>query len=170
MDEAQWKEWLSRHSEEVLESIGIGAGCVVLDFGCGAGAYAIPAARLVGGTGRVYALDMDRAALGKLQRKASKEGLQNIQTVLSSDLATGWGDKCVDAVLLHDVLHLIDARVTLFGQVYSVLERDGLVSVYPMHVDNDEVSRQMQESGFSLAAQEYEGNILVFRKADRARC
>jgi ubiquinone/menaquinone biosynthesis C-methylase UbiE len=170
LDEAQWKEWLGAHSQEVLESVGIGEGCVVLDFGCGAGAYAIPAARLVGGTGRVYALDMDRAVLGKLQRKASQEGLQNIQTVLSSNLTTGWEDACIDAVLLHDVLHLVDARVTLFDQVYSVLAPDGLISVYPMHVDDDEVSRQMRESGFSLAAKEYEGNILVFRKTDRGRC
>jgi ubiquinone/menaquinone biosynthesis C-methylase UbiE len=70
---------------------------------------------------------------------------------------TGLRDECVDAVLLHDVIHLIDERAALFGEMYRVLKPDGLVSMYPMHVDNDEVSRQMRESGFSLEAEEYDG-------------
>lgn len=166
MNEAQRKEWLGKHSKEVLERVGIREGCVVLDFGCGTGAYAIPAARLAGSRGRVYALDKDKAALAGLGRKALKKGLRNIQTILSSDLDTGLGDECVDVVLLHDVIHLIDERAVLFEKVFKVLKPDGQVSVYPMHVDNDEMSRQMRESGFSLAAEEYEGNILVFRKAN----
>jgi len=52
---------------------------------------------------------------------------------------TGLSDECVDAVLLHDVIHLIDERAALFGEMYRVLKPDGLVSMYPMHVDNDEV-------------------------------
>jgi ubiquinone/menaquinone biosynthesis C-methylase UbiE len=166
MNEARRKQWLEQHSQEVLEKVGIGEGCVVLDFGCGSGAYAIPAAQLVGSGGRVYALDKDRAALGRLERKALKKRLQNMQTVVASDIDVGLQDECVDAVLLYDVLHLIEERASLFDQVYRVLKPDGLVSVYPMHVDNGNVFRQMGESGFSLAAEEYEGSILVFRKAD----
>jgi ubiquinone/menaquinone biosynthesis C-methylase UbiE len=170
MNETQRKEWLARHSQEVLQRVGIRDGCIVLDFGCGSGTYAIPAARLAGSGGKVYALDKDKAALGKLEKRALKEGLQNIQTVLSSDMGVGLGNKCTDVVLLHDVIHMIDQRAALFAQVYRVLEPDGLVSIYPMHVDRDEVSRLMRESGFSLAAEEYEGSILVFRKADGGRC
>ena len=33
---------------QLLEDVGIEAGQVVLDFGCGSGTYAIPAARIVG--------------------------------------------------------------------------------------------------------------------------
>jgi ubiquinone/menaquinone biosynthesis C-methylase UbiE len=170
MNEAQRKEWLGKHGKEVLERVGIREGCVVLDFGCGSGTYTIPAARLAGSRGRVYALDKDKVALGGLGRRALKEGLRNIQTILSSDLATGLGNECVDVVLLHDVIHLIDERAVLFEKVYEVLKPDGQVSVYPMHIDSDEVSRQMRESGFSLAAEEYEGSILVFRKANGRRC
>ena len=170
MNETERKEWLGDHSKEVLERVGIRRGCVVLDFGCGSGTYTIPAARLAGSRGRVYALDKDKVALEGLGKKALKEGLRNIQTILSSDLATGLGDECVDVVLLHDVIHLIDERAALFGKVYEVLKPGGQVSVYPMHVDSDEVSRQMRESGFSLAAEEYEGSILVFRKANGGRC
>lgn len=167
MSEVQWKEWLSEHSAEVLETVGIRTGSVIADFGCGSGAYAIPAAKLTGSSGRVYALDQDQKALEKLQARALAEGLEQIETVLSSGLNIDLGSECVDLVLFHDVLHLIDQRATLFGSAYRILKPGGRVSIYPMHVDSDEVSQQMQESGFAQVDKAYEGNILVFEKPDR---
>jgi ubiquinone/menaquinone biosynthesis C-methylase UbiE len=164
MNQAQWKNWLGRHSDQVLEKVGVGPKCVVLDFGCGSGTYTIPAARLVSARGQVYALDRSVTALERLETAARREGLCNIETIPSSDLETGLRDGSVDVVLLHDVLHLIDDRKTLFGQVRRALKRGGRVSIYPMHVDKDKVSRQMRNSGFSLIRVEYEGNILVFQK------
>jgi ubiquinone/menaquinone biosynthesis C-methylase UbiE len=168
MSEVRWRDWLHRHSDQVLDKVGIREKSVVLDFGCGSGAYAIPAAKLTGAGGKVYALDQDVTAIETLQRTAHEEGLQNIETIISSDLSTGLRDECVDVVLLHDVLHLIDERGALFGEVNRVLGPGGRVSVYPMHVDKNEVSRQMRSSGFSLQAEEYEGHILVFRKTEPA--
>ena len=167
MNEVQWRDWLHRHSEQVLEKAGVRARCVVLDFGCGSGAYAIPAASLAGAGGTVYALDKDTYALETLVRRARKEGLQNIVTIVSSDLDTGLRDGSVDIVLLHDVLHMIDERMALFGEMNRILDPGGQVSIYPMHVNKDEVSRQMHNSGFSLQAEEYEGNILVFGKTEQ---
>jgi ubiquinone/menaquinone biosynthesis C-methylase UbiE len=166
MNETQWKNWLARHSEQVLEKVGVEESCVVLDFGCGPGTYTIPAVRLVGARGKVYALDRNRIALGRLENAARREGLRNIDAIHSSDLDTGLRDGCVDVVLLHDVLHMIDERMTLFEEMHRVLKPGGRVSVYPMHVNKDQVSRQMGDGGFSLLGEEYEGNILVFRKAE----
>jgi ubiquinone/menaquinone biosynthesis C-methylase UbiE len=167
MNEAQWKEWLHRHSKQVLGKAGIGAKCVVLDFGCGDGIYAIAAAKLAGAGGMVYALDQDVNALETLVRRARKAGLQNLVTIVSSDLDTGLQDGSVDVVLMHDVLHVIDERMALFGEMNRVLDPGGRVSIYPMHVNTDEVTQQMRDSGFSLLATEYEGNILIFRKAEQ---
>ena len=166
MNQVQWKEWLSKHSTEVLETVGIRMGSVIADFGCGSGAYAIPAAKLTGSSGRVYALDQDQKALEKLQAKALAKGLHHIETVLSSSLNIDLGSECVDLVLFHDVLHLIDQRATLFDSAYRTLKPGGQVSIHPMHVDSDEVSQQMQESGFVQVDKAYEGNILVFEKPD----
>jgi ubiquinone/menaquinone biosynthesis C-methylase UbiE len=152
-----WNEWLRAHIEEVLVEVGIEANQTVLDFGCGSGAYAIPAAKLVGKDGKVYALDKNEEALEQLK----KEGIGNIETILSSDLKTGLKDQSVDVVLLYDVIHLIEDRATLFTEIHRILKSDGLVSVYPMHVETDELLRQMRDSHFSLAAEKYEGNIFV---------
>jgi ubiquinone/menaquinone biosynthesis C-methylase UbiE len=167
MKETQWRDWLHRHSDQVLETAGIGSKCVVLDFGCGSGAYAIPAARLVGAEGKVYALDKNVRALETLARRARRESLQNIETIVSSDLDTGLRDGSVNVVLLHDILHLIDGRMALFDEMHRVLARGGRISVYPMHVDKKEISRQMCDSGFFLLLEEFEGHILVFQRAEQ---
>jgi len=163
MNEAQWNEWLRGHIEEVLKGIGVKENQAVLDFGCGSGAYTIPAARLVGKKGRVYALDKDGEALKKLKEEAHKARLDNIETILSSELDTGLSDESVDLGLLYDVIHLIRRRGALFAEMHRVSKPSGVVSIYPMHVEKGEVVRQMRESNLFLEAKKYEGNILNFR-------
>ena len=167
MNEAGWKEWLHRHSRQVLESAGVGEQCVVLDFGCGSGVYTLSAAKLVGDRGKVYALDKDVAELAKVEQAAREQGLQNVETILSSNLGTGLADGCAQVVLLHDVLHMIDERIPLFQAVHKVLCSGGRVSIYPMHVDADDVVRQMRASGFLLQDELYVGNILIFQRTDQ---
>ena len=74
----RWNEWLRSHIEEVLKRIGIKERQNVLDFGCGSGAYSIPAAKLIGKVGKVYALDKDAKALKALKEKAKNETIENI--------------------------------------------------------------------------------------------
>ena len=164
MERKKWNEWLRSHVEEVLPEIGIKENQTILDFGCGAGLYTIPAAKLVGRKGKVYALDKDARALGTLKEIARKEGLENMRTILSSDLKVSLEEESADVVLLYDVIHLIEDRARLFAEIYRILKLDGVVSIYPMHVEKDEVLTQMREIRFFLKTEEYEGNILNFGK------
>jgi len=164
MEQRNWNEWLRSHVDEVLPEIGIKENQTILDFGCGAGLYAIPAARMVGKAGKVYALEKNAGALDKLKEKVKKEGLDNLETILSSDMNTGLEKETADVALLYDVLHLIEDRKRLFSEIYRVLKPDGFVSIYPMHVEKDEVIRQMEESHLPLKVGKFEGNILNFGK------
>jgi len=47
----------------ILEEVGIKPGFHVLDFGCGPGSYIIPLAKLVGESGKVYAMDIHPLAI-----------------------------------------------------------------------------------------------------------
>jgi ubiquinone/menaquinone biosynthesis C-methylase UbiE len=167
MEQGKWNEWLRGHVREVLTEIGIGESQRVLDFGCGSGLYTIPAAKLVGGEGEIYALDKSAEALGTLKDSIKKEELGNVEIMLSSDLQIGLESDSLDTVLLYDVIHLIEDRPTLFAQIYKILKPNGIVSIYPMHVKKSEVLRQMREGHFLLKAEKYEGNILNFGKGDR---
>ncbi len=51
------KHELEKHVVGKLAEIGMQKGQMVLDFGCGSGDYTIPAAKVVGKSGTIYAVD-----------------------------------------------------------------------------------------------------------------
>ncbi len=49
--------------QNILKEANIKSGYSILDYGCGPGAYTIIAAKIVGETGKVYALDIHKLAI-----------------------------------------------------------------------------------------------------------
>ncbi len=61
--------------------LGVGLGMKVVDLGAGSGFYTIEAAKLVGPSGRVYAVDAQQDLLSKVKNTAALSGLRNIEVV-----------------------------------------------------------------------------------------
>jgi ubiquinone/menaquinone biosynthesis C-methylase UbiE len=89
----------------------------VVDLGSGMGYFSLPAARLVGESGRVICIDVQRRMLSALERRARRAGLSGrIEARLSSRGELGFerSPATVDLVLALHVLHEIpDLAVTL---------------------------------------------------------
>ena len=150
----------------MLSEVGIGEGQSVLDFGCGSGTYSIPAAELVGRNGRIYSLDVSRGALEKLSIKAEKEGLDNIVTLLSSgNVDIPIENETLNHVLLIDVLQEISDKEALLEEIHRILKPDGLMTVYPMHIDAEEVIRMASKTKLRLKGRKFQDRILVFEKS-----
>lgn len=166
LGEVRFKRWLDKNASEVLAEVGVRTGQVVLDFGCGSGTYTIPAAKLVGEGGRVYALDISRRALDRMEEKAKQEGLKNIVRIdASGGEEIRLEDETIDLMLLIDVLHKIGDREALFDEAYRILKQSGVVSIYPMHVAEEEVERLATSKGFNPEDRKFQRRILIFRKA-----
>ncbi len=160
-----FKRWLDKNASDFLAKVGLDEGKKVLDFGCGSGKYTISAAELVGESGTVYALDIDENVLDEVEKKAASKGLRNIERIdVSCERDINLEDMELDIVLLIDVLHDIENREELFKKFYNSLKQEGIVSVYPMHIDKEEVEEIGCSNGFNLAGEMLDGNILVFRK------
>jgi ubiquinone/menaquinone biosynthesis C-methylase UbiE len=70
---------------KVLEEGGIREGMKVADFGCGTlGHYVFAAAKLVGSTGKVYAIDILKSVLNGIESRMKMEGTTNVEMI--------WGD------------------------------------------------------------------------------
>ena len=68
-----------------FKTFGLAGNERVLDFGCGSGHYCIPAARVVGENGKVFALDKEDRVFSDLADAINDCGLTNIETSLSPE-------------------------------------------------------------------------------------
>ncbi len=100
-----------------------------LDYGCGTGCFAIPAAKLVGRRGKVYALDCFARQLQIVEKKSKTERLDNIETILS-DTRIGLPDESIDTIWMCDVLHEVKQKRALLEELYRVLRRTGALVIY----------------------------------------
>ena len=171
---------LEARAFEVLKKAGVKRGQIVLDFGCGCGTYTVPAAKMVGNEGRVYALDKDGKVLDELMQRAESAGLQNIVRIgTSAKPRIELADECADIVLLFDVFHSYyfsrpSDRRELLDEVYRILKPDGILSVYPKHMEA-EARGEIENANFCLEEEFCEtlihdgrnlekGQLLNFRK------
>jgi ubiquinone/menaquinone biosynthesis C-methylase UbiE len=113
----------------VIAQIGLQNGHTVADFGCGSGFYSLPAAKRVGNSGMVYAVDVQESKLAATQSYATQNGLKNITLVKADldkpllDIAEG---SC-DVVILSSIIHEIGSREALIKNAYRVLKTGGKV-------------------------------------------
>lgn len=89
----------ARTGERTIARLDLRPGMHVLDLASGTGASAIPAARAVGETGRVVAVDLADAMLERGRRKARRAGVEHIEWVRGDMTATGLQDGSFDAVV-----------------------------------------------------------------------
>ena len=69
--------------EELLVGVGLSERQTVVDFGCGPGFLTVPAAKVVGPLGRVYAVDIEQRMLDVVEARAADAGVENVSAVLS---------------------------------------------------------------------------------------
>ena len=90
---------------DFLKQAGLSAGDTVVDVGCGPGFMSLPAAELVGETGRVYAVDIERRMLDLVDKRAAEAGLGNVTTVFNAGEGIPVPDGVADFGLCGLVLH-----------------------------------------------------------------
>jgi ubiquinone/menaquinone biosynthesis C-methylase UbiE len=129
-----WPLWRGLYSARSIQrkwaQVGlIREGQIFLDYGCGPGSFTLPAARLVGANGQVYAVDCFSRQLEIVEEKSRKAGLSNVKTILS-DSATGLPAESVDVVWMCDVLHEIKERRDVLKELHRVLRAGGILAIY----------------------------------------
>ncbi len=102
-DDPERKTW--QDPEKIFSSIGLSAGMVFVDIGCGEGYFALPAARRVGPGGKVYAADINADAVAALREYAANEGLRNLSAEVKAAEETIVCLGCADIVFFGIDLH-----------------------------------------------------------------
>ncbi|MCK4859468.1 MAG: class I SAM-dependent methyltransferase [Candidatus Omnitrophica bacterium] len=179
------KRWVEQRGQIFLKEIGVKKGQTILDFGCGEGHYSIPAAKIVGDKGKVYALDKDINSLNVLKNIMQQNAISNIE-IINEDSRVPLENESVDIALCYDVIHYEKNRKIIYNEVYRLLKPTGFLSVYPKHCKEDQplmelaninlksIVNEINEAGFILEHKfskwllhnDYynEGYILNFRR------
>lgn len=102
-DDPQRRQWQDPY--QILSSIGLTKGMTMVDLGCGEGFFALPAARMVGPGGRIYAVDINPDAVSRLRAQADQEGLSWVFTEVKEAEQALVCEGCADIVLFGNDLH-----------------------------------------------------------------
>lgn len=119
------RKW--QNPDSILASIPLRQGDVFFDVGCGDGFFSIPAARIVGACGKVYALDVSPEAIDRLRGKAAREILDNIETLAGEAEELLPCSSCVDVTFFGIVLHDFKDPAAVLANAYSALKPGGTV-------------------------------------------
>ena len=101
---------------------------IVADFGAGGGYFSIPAARLVGENGKVYAIDIQKSSLDLIKSKANLEHLLQVETVWA-DLELPKGsrllDNASDLVIISNILFQTEKKLDILREAWRIVRSGG---------------------------------------------
>ncbi len=103
-------------------------GMTVVDVGCAMGFFTLPAAKMVGPSGRVIAVDLQSRMLEKLEKRAAKAGVRDrIETRVCPADSTGLEDLAsrVDVVLAIAMVHETPNPGRLIAELSECLKPGG---------------------------------------------
>lgn len=118
--------------EKIIAALDLQSGSRVADFGAGSGAYAVAVARAVGEHGKVFAVEVQKELLSRLEREARAKNIHNIEGVWGDAEEAGGthlADGSCDAVILANILFQTPNKEGLAVEAARVVKPRGRVLV-----------------------------------------
>ena len=102
------------------------AGMLVADLGCGPGYITLPAAEMVGESGRVHAIDFDEKHITEVQKKAERKGLGNIEARVSSAASVHFiPSESVDLIIANGLLCCMVDHEGSLKEIHRIMKPGG---------------------------------------------
>ena len=116
--------------EQNILYLGLKEGMRVADFGAGTGFYSKAASARVGHSGKVYAIEVQKDLVKKLENEIKNWGISNIDCIwgdIERRGGTKISDQSMDAVIVSNVLFQTEDKLGLIDEVKRVLKKGGKV-------------------------------------------
>ena len=104
----------------------------VADFGAGSGAYTLALAERLEGSGRVYAIDVQRDLLRRIANEAVRRGYKNVEVIwadLEVPRASKLADTSIDLVLISNLLFQVPDKSLVLEEARRIVKGSGHVAI-----------------------------------------
>lgn len=112
-----------------LKALGVTAGMVVADIGCGTGFFTVPLTVIVGPKGKVFAVDISGGMITDIKNRIEKDHLRNVTALLSRENRIPLKSKTLDYCLLSSVAHELEDEVLFFKELKRLLKDNGKIGI-----------------------------------------
>lgn len=146
-----------------LAKLGLIDGQKIVDLGAGSGFYSVEAAKKVGSSGRVYAVDVQKNLLERLRSIATNQGIRNIEVVWGNVEKIGGTklrESIADRIIASNVLFQVEKpdefcleikRILKPGGKVLVVDWSGITTLSPKVIFPEIKARNLfEKNGFKL--------------------
>src|SRR3989338_4568546 len=120
------------HPRRNVAALGVQNGMRVADFGAGSGAYTLALAERLEGSGRIYAVDVQRDLLRRVANEAVRRGYKNVEVVwgdLEVPRASKLADGSIDLVLVSNLLFQVPDKIPVLREARRIAKGTGHVAI-----------------------------------------
>ena len=152
-----------RNPYKLLKAAGLKPGQKVLEVGCGPGFFTIPAAKIVGGEGFVYAVDVHPLAIERVNEKIEREGIKNLEPILANASDTGLADRIIDIAFLFGLQYIAGGLENVIAEIQRTLKDGGVLSFEKTRGSAKKLIVDVERGGFIYSGRQ--ARIFLFRKS-----
>ncbi len=118
----------------------------------------------MGASGKIYAVDVEQKMLDYIDRRAEREKLENIQTVLADEGEPRLGSASVDVIFICNTLHHFKNRAQYYALLARALRPGGRLAIIDFHkrklpvgppvemkIEKKACIKELESAGFRLA-------------------
>lgn len=143
--------------DRVMDILKISDGKNVADIGAGSGWFSVRAAKRVGASGKVFAIEINQDYINYINNRTKRENFPNVQTVLGTEDDPKLPENSVDAVLILKTYHEIGQPIKVLENLRKSLRNDARVGIIDRNGAGDDhgikkevVVGELERAGFEL--------------------
>ncbi len=130
--EKEYNKW--QPPDKILDAMGVKEGMVIGEIGAGGGRFTVWFADRVGESGKVFANDIDMAALLHLKKRCQKLKFTNVIPRIGKGTDPNIPLGVLDIAFMIGTYHHLDDPVGLIRNIIPTLKPDGILAI----VENDQ--------------------------------